>query len=153
MTLSLGDEAIVDNAVKITVPGGTSGTAGDAVKWDSSNDRVTQTTANDDDIFGVLAEDTGSSNDDPVNVWIQGLVVANAGGSVVQGNVLIADSSTNGRLSQNSDSTGKVTDVDGTTDQGVFAPVNPEAVTDSGGSWPLTTGNSLGSNEAVVRLY
>lgn len=153
MTLSLGDEAVADNAVKITVPGGTSGVAGDACKWDASNDRVIETTANDDDIFGIFAEDTGGSNDDPVAVWIQGLVVANAGGSVVQGDVLIADSSTNGRLIQNSDSTGKVVDVDGTTDQGVFAPTNPEAVTDSGGAWPLVTGNSLGTNEAVVRLY
>lgn len=153
MTLNLGDEAIADNAVKVTFPGGTSGVAGDAVKWDAGNDRVTETTANDDDIFGILATDTGSSNDDPVDVWIQGLVVANAGGSVTNGDVLLASSGTNGQLVQNGDATGKVTDVDGTTDQGLFAPVNPEAVTDSGGSWPFVNGNSLGANEAVVRLY
>lgn len=153
MTLDLGDEAFPDNAVSITVPANTSFVAGDAVKWDATNDRVEETSANDDDIFGIAAEDSPSTAGDPAAVWVQGFVVANAGGSVVQGDVLIADSSTNGRLIQNSDSTGKVTDVDGTTDQGIFAPVNPEALTDSGGSFPLATGNSLGSNEAVVRLY
>lgn len=153
MTLDLGDEAVPDHAVAITVPANTSFVAGDAVKWDATNDRVQETSANDDDIFGIAAEDSPGTAGDPASVFIQGLVVANAGGNVVQGDVLLAGSSTNGRLIQNSDSTGKVVDVDGTTDQGVFAPVNPEAVTDSGGSWPLATGNSLGTNEAVVRLY
>lgn len=151
MTSDLGDEAVAGEATTVTLPSNTAGVAGDAVTWDSSNDRVDATDASTEDVFGVLAEDAPGTAGDPVSVHIHGPVVANAGGSVVQGDVLIP-SSTEGQLAQNSDGTGTQVDVDGTTDQGVFAPANPYALTDSGGSWPLTEGNSLGTNEAVVML-
>lgn len=153
MTLDLGDEAAADTTVTVPLPCNSSGSAGDAVKWDSSNDRVTPTTAAQDDVVGVLKEDSPSSAGDPASVHVHGPVVVNAGGSVVHGDVLDTSGSTNGRLVQNSDSTGKATDVDGTTDRGIFAPANPEAYSDSGGSWPPQSGNSLGTNEAVVMLH
>lgn len=153
MTLDLGDEAVSGSAVTITVPGDTDFSAGDAVKWDSGNDRVEQTDAAGDDVFGIAKEDAPSSAGDLASIHVMGLVVANVGGSVVQGDVLISDSGNAGQLQQNGDSTGKQTDVDGTTDQGLFAPANPEAVTDSGGSWPMQEGNSLGANEGVVLLH
>lgn len=153
MTLDLGDEALSDSTITVTVSANTDFSAGDAVKWDPANDRVEQTDSTGQDIFGVAAEDAPGTAGNPAAIHIHGPVVASAGGSVVQGDIVVSTGSTAGQLIQNTDATGKSTDVDGTTDQGVFAPANPEALTDSGGSWPPQEGNSLGTNEAVVMLH
>lgn len=151
MTLDLGDELAADAAVAITVPGDTDFSAGDAVTWDASNDRVEQTDAAGEDIFGIAKEDAPDTAGDGVSIWVYGPVVASVGGSVVQGDVLVTGS-TAGQLDQNADDTGMSVDVDGTADQGVFAPANPMAITDEGGSYPYDGGNALPDNAAGVLL-
>lgn len=144
MSLDLGDSAF-GRAITIQYESNGSGSAGDAVTINSS-DQVAPTSSAGEDVFGVLAEDSPSSGDD-VTVVVHGDVIANAGGSVVASNVVVS-STTSGQLAQNADATGRSVDVDGTTDQGVFAPANPYALTDSGGTLP--DGNSLGTNEALI---
>lgn len=152
MTLDLGDEAVAGETETYDFPTNSDVSAGDALVWDAGNDRLNRTSAAGENVFGIAAEDNPTNTNGALtSVHVGGPVVASAGGSVVQGDVVVSGS-TAGQLDQNADGTGKSTDIDGTTDQGVFAPANPIALTDSGGSWPENTGNSLGSNEAVVRL-
>lgn len=151
MTLDLGDEAVSGATIQVPLPANSAGVAGDAVTWDSSNDRVDATDATGESVFGVLAEDAPSSAGGIVSVVVHGLVVANCASGVVQGDTLLA-SGTEGQLRANPDSVGREVDVDGTTDQGLYAPLN-YAKTDSGGSWPLDgSQSSLGSNEAVIMV-
>lgn len=151
MTLDLGDELAAGAAVSITVPGETDFSAGDAVTWNASNDRVEQTDAAGEDVFGIAAEDAPGTAGDGASIWIYGPVVASVGSGVVQGNVLVTGS-TAGQLEQNADATGMSVDVDGTADQGIFAPANPMAITDIAGSYPYGTGNSLPAGSAGVLL-
>lgn len=151
MTLDLGDEAVADSTVTASLPANTAGTAGDAVTWDPGNDRVDATDANGENVVGILAEDAPGTAGDPASVHVSGLVVANVAAGVSHNDILLS-SGTEGQLRANPDNTGHEVDVDGTTDQGLFAPANPQAFTDAGGSWPPQDGNSLGSNEAVVLL-
>jgi len=74
-----------------------------------------------------------------------GDVVVNAGGSVTAGDI-VETSGTAGQVAQNTN--GK--EVTGGSFTGTFAPANPEALVDSGGTIP--DGTSLGANEAVVYL-
>lgn len=151
MTLDAGDELAADTAVAIPIPAETDFSAGDAVTWNASNDVVEQTDAAGEDVFGIAAEDAPGTQGDLASIWVYGPVVANVGGSVVQGNVLVAGS-TAGQLDQNADATGMSVDVDGTTDQGVFAPANPVAITDEAGTYPYDGGNALPAGTAGVLL-
>lgn len=144
MALEKGDYDVYgNNAVVITYESDGSGSAGDAVKTNGS-DQVTTTGSSGDDVFGVLAEDSPSAGND-VTVVKYGDVIANAGGSVTAGDI-VETSGTAGQLAQNTN--GK--EATGGSFTGVFAPANPEALVDSGGTLP--NGNSLGSNEAVIFL-
>lgn len=151
MTLDLGDEAVTDSAITVSLPSNTAGVAGDAVRWDSSNDRVDATDANGENVIGILAEDAPGTAGESASVHVSGLVVAHVATGVVHNDSLLA-SGTEGQLRSNPDSNGMEVDVDGTTDQGLFAPANPIAFSDAGGSWPPQQGNTLGSNAAVVKL-
>lgn len=148
MTLDLGDEADTGSATSIPLPSDGSGSAGDFVTFNSSGN-VTDAANADDDIIGVLAEDSPSSSGDPVTVWIDGAVVGNVGSSVSAGDVLEPDGSNAGRATSNGDGRRRSVDEGGTATYDL-AQGNPQAYSDAGGAWPPGQGNSLGSNEAVV---
>lgn len=136
-------ESVYGTAETVKETSDGSGSAGDAVKIDGS-DKVTPTSAAGEDVYGILAEDSPSDGESVV-VVVFGDVIGNAGGSVSKGDIAVTGT-TGGRLEQNADATGMSVDVDGTTDQGVFAPGNPKALSDSGAT---VEGASLGTNEAL----
>lgn len=144
MALELGDYNVyASDAVVLTYESDGSGSAGDAVNVNGS-DQVTPTDASGDDIFGVLAEDSPSAGEE-VAVVKYGDVIVNSGGSVTAGDI-VQTSSTAGQVAQNDN--GK--EATGGSFTGTFAPANPEALVDSGGTLP--DGTSLGTNAAVVYL-
>lgn len=149
MAVELGDYAVeTATAVVTTETTDGSGSAGDAVTMDS-NQKVSQVTSSGADLYGFLAEDSGSDGDD-VEVIIHGDAVVNAGGSITAGDLVQVDGTTNGRVSQNSQGTQKQVDEGGTSTY-TLALQTAKALTNSGGS--TSTGESLGTNEAVVYLF
>lgn len=151
MGVELGDygvETANENCVVRTETSDGTGSAGDAVTMDGSQ-KVSQYTSDGDDLYGFLVEDSPSDGED-VGVLIHGDVVANAGGSITAGDLIELDGSTNGRVVQNT--SGTEVDVDeGGTDTYTIAAQTAKALTNSGGS--TSTGESLGSNEAVLYLF
>lgn len=148
MAVDLGDYAIeTAHAVVKKETSDGSGSAGDAVT--QSSGKVSQYTADGDDFYGVLVEDSPADGED-VSVLIHGDVVANAGGSITRGDMVELDGATNGRVAQNTQ--GTEIDVDeGGTDTYTIPFATAKALTDSGGS--TTLGDSLGTNEAVIYVY
>lgn len=116
------------------------GSAGDAVK-DNGSGKVTTTGATGEDVYGILAEDSPSDGEE-VRVVVFGPVTANLGGSVTQGDI-VETSGTAGQLAQNTN--GK--EATGGSFTGTFAPGNPFALSDSGGTYD---GYSYGSNEGAL---
>lgn len=151
MSAELGDTLA---GPKWTVTKGSDGTnmsAGDAVTVDGSN-QVGPTTDG-DDLFGVVLEAVRDGVDlsdlsagDPVSVVIFGGVIANAGGSVTEGDVL-ETSGTNGQLAQNAQGTEKDVD-EGGTETYTLGVATALALGDSGGETPA--GESVGTNEAAI---
>lgn len=145
MAQELGDYAVLsDVAVVYSYESNGSGTAGDFVTINSS-DQVAPT-SDGDTIFAVLAEDSPSSSGDEVAVVRFGEVIANTASGVTAGDVL-ETSATAGQAAANADGKEKAVDEGGTATY-TLAQGNPEAVIDAGGTLP--SGNTLGSNEAVV---
>lgn len=149
MATELGDYNVeASDAVVLTETTDGTGSAGDAVTVDS-NGKVTQYTTDGADFYGVLAEDSGSDGDD-VAVVIHGDVIVNAGGSITKGDLVELPGTTNGRVAQNTQ--GTEIDVDeGGTDTYTIPHQTAKALTDSGGS--TSTGESLGTNEAVIYVF
>lgn len=149
MGVELGDYAVeTATAVVRTETTDGSGSAGDVVTM-TSNGKVSQYSSDGADFYGVLAEDSGSDGDD-VEVVIHGDVITSAGGSVTAGDLVELDGSTNGQAAQNSTGTEKAVD-EGGTETYTVAMATAKALTDSGGS--TSTGESLGTNEAVLWVY
>lgn len=142
MTKDLGDPLHAGTII-VTETSDGSGSAGDFVKENGSG-KVTPTAGTGEDVYGVIssAQDMSNVSDgDEISVVIFGPVVGNAGGSVTKGDIG-ETSGTNGQLAQNSNNK----EVTGGSFTGTFAPGNPYALSDSGGTYD---GASLGANEAA----
>lgn len=140
-------ESVYGSAVVATEETDGTGSKGDAVKLNAS-DQVTPTTAAGDDMYGVLAENASAkSAGDTVAVVIGGDVIANAGGGVTKGS-LVTPSATAGQLASNAQ--GRVQAVDeGGTATYTLAQGDPKALSDSGAT---VRGSSLGANEAHIYI-
>jgi len=151
MAAELGDALAGPRWVVTKDSDGTNMSAGDAVTVDSNNE--VSPTGDGDDLFGVVLEATRDGVDlsdlsqgDPVSVLIFGGVVANAGGSVTEGDPL-ETSGTNGQLAQNSSGTERDVD-EGGAQTYTIASATALTLSDSGGSTPA--GESLAANEAAI---
>lgn len=147
MSLDLGDSPWpgVGNQITVTLESDGSGTAGQAVKFNAS-DQVTPVTASGDDLVGVLSEDAPAAGED-VSVVVFGPVIADATSGLSAGNVTQPEGTNNGRLAANAQGRQQSVDEGGTAIYDL-AQGNPWCLIASGGSLP--DGNSLGTNEAVV---
>lgn len=141
MSKELGDP-LHQGTIVVSEESDGNGSQGDAVEDDGSG-QVSPTDAAGDDVYGVIVSDmTDVSAGDEISVAIFGPVVANAGGSVTKGDI-VQTGTTAGRLDQNTN--GK--EATGGAFTGTFAPGNPFALSDSGGTYD---GYSLGTNEAAI---
>lgn len=147
MALKLGQRAYGNGADTITLDSDGSGSAGDAVTFNGSG-QVTPVSASDDDIIGVLTEDSPADAGDAVGVHLQGAVVANVAGSVSTGDVLEPDGTNAGRLTTNAQGSSYEVDEGGTAVYRLSMD-HPRALSGAGATFK---GNALGSNEAVVKL-
>lgn len=143
MALEGGQEVYPDGN-SITLESDGSGSKGDFVTISAG--QVTPTSSGTDDIIGVLAQDAPAAGDD-VAVVISGIVVANVAGTVSKGDVL-GPTATAGQADTNSQGLTHQVDEGGTavytlSMRGVFA------VSAAGAN---VNGNSLGSNQAAVKL-
>jgi hypothetical protein len=142
MAKELGDP-LHAMTLQLTETSDGTGSAGDAVTKNSS-DKVTQIGSTGSDVYGILAEDS-PSNGDEVSVIVFGPVAANVGSSVTSSDIVIS-SSTGGQLAQEGDNGKEAT---GGSFTGTFAPGNPFALSDSGGSYD---GYSFSSNEGAIMM-
>lgn len=151
MSKELGDSWTSGPQLTRTVESdGTNLSAGDAVTIDAS-DQVSPT-GDGNDIYGVVAGPAHDGVDlsslsagDELSVVVHGPVIANAGGSVTNGD-LLETSSTSGRLVQNAQGTEQDVDEGGTATY-TLALNTARAYSDSGGT---LDGHSLGTNEAAI---
>lgn len=139
-----GGQDVYPDGNRITRGSDGSGSKGDFVTLSAG--QVTPTSAADDDIVGVLAQDAPAAGED-VTVVISGIVVANVAGTVGMGDVL-GPSATAGQADTNSAGFVQAVDEGGTATytlslRGVFA------VSAAGAN---VNGNSLGANQAAVKL-
>lgn len=148
MSLDLGDNPwpAMANQITVTLDSDGAGSAGDAVGFDAS-DQVTPVSAADDDLVGILPEDSPASAGDDVAVVIFGPVIANATSGLAAGNVSEPEGTNNGRLAANGDGRRRSVDEGGTAVY-ALAQGNPWCLIAAGGTLP--DGTSLGTNEAVV---
>lgn len=153
MTLDLGDEALAGSALTGTFPMNSTGSAGDAVTWDATNDRFTQTSAANETVYGVLAGPAPATAGDPAPVHIGGVLVAAVGTGVVQGDILVT-TATAGELDTSAGVNARTITIDegGTTVHGEFAPVHPWAASDTAGTNPFNESESAPAGGAIVRL-
>lgn len=155
MSVELGDQGLSGPSLTVTKPsdGTNLNGPGDAVTMDS-NQEVTPT-GDGDDLYGIVVgpssdavDLTSLSQGDLVVVCVFGDVIANAGGSVTEGD-LLETTSTSGRLGQNSTGTERDFDEGGTA-TGTAAYSTALALSNSGGT--AASGESLATNEAHIFL-
>lgn len=146
MSLDLGDSPFPGNTISVTRDSDGTGSAGDAVTYDA-NDQVTPVSAADDNIVGVLAENSPDSAGEDVSVVVFGPVIANATSALAGDDVADAEGTNAGRLAANAQGRSHQVDEGGTAVYRLSMG-NPWCLIASGGTLP--DGNSLGSNEAVV---
>lgn len=89
--------AVVEPHVARTYTSDGSGSAMDAVKWDSANNQVTPVTAAGDRIFGIL-KNTPESAGDEVTVCREGVLRSNIADAASAGDPLAPSGSANGEL-------------------------------------------------------
>lgn len=140
-------ESVHSDADTVGLPSDGTGTAGDFVAFDA-NGQLTPVSAADDDVIGVLAEDSPANAGEDVAVHLQGAVIANVAGTVTAGDVLEPDGTNAGRATTNAQGTHHAVDEGGTATY-TLAMDHPRALVDAGTSYE---GASLGTNETVVKL-
>lgn len=146
-TLELGDPVFSDGDV-ITYESDGTGSAGDAVTISAG--QVTPTSATDDDFLGILNEDSPDTAGEPVEVNVQGVVVANVEGTVSAGDVL-EPTATAGQLATNGAGTTQAVDEGGTATY-TLAMEHPQALSDEATSNGVVQGFTVGTNAAIVKL-
>lgn len=145
MALNGGDK-LYENGDTITKESDGAGSAGDFVTLNASG-QVTPTASSDDDVYGVLAEDSPASAGEDVGVRVQGIVIANVAGTVTDGDVL-QPSATAGQAAANAQGLYHTVSEGGTATYDL-AMRGIQAYSDAGAS---VEGNALGANEAAVKL-
>lgn len=146
MPKELGD-ALYTHVLSITLPSDGTGSAGDFVTFDSS-DQVTPVAASDDDIVGVLGDDSPDSAGEKLTVHVSGVVAGNVATGTSTGAILQPDGTNAGRTTGNSQGTTHSVDEGGTAIYDL-APANPMAFSPEGGEF---MGATLAANTAAVRL-
>lgn len=145
MSKSLGESVHAD-ADTIGLESDGTGSAGDFVAFNGTG-QVAPVSAADDDVIGVLAEDSPAAGE-KVSTHIQGAPVANVAGTVSAGDVLEPDGTNAGRATANAQGSSHQVDEGGTAVYRLSMD-HPRALVDAGTSYE---GADLGTNETVVKL-
>lgn len=127
--LDLGDRGF-QHADTVTLDSDGTGSAGDFVTFNASG-QVTPVAVADDDVIGVLSEDSPASAGEKVAVHVQGAVLANVANAVVAGDVLEPDGTNAGRCTANAQGSYHAVNEGGTATYSL-AMDHPRALEDAG---------------------